>query len=106
MNRNEDYSPATRALHVDRDFETGHGVAPAISQSVTYFADDAADFAHKAEEPLYDGFYARHGNATSSRIATSSPSSLPSITPPVSTMKKSCPAQSARAKLRSRVTPG
>lgn len=69
MRKNSEYAAATRALHVDREMETNCGVAPAIAQSVTYFADDAADFAVKAEEPLNDQFYARHGNVTSSRIA-------------------------------------
>jgi methionine-gamma-lyase len=69
MQRNRQYAPATRALHSDRDYEGNHGLAPIISQSVTCYADDAADFAFKAEEPLNDQFYARHGNPTSSRIA-------------------------------------
>ena len=64
-----DLNPATMALHVDRDLECNHGIAPPIMQSVTYFADDDADFAFKAEEPLHDLFYARHGNPTCSRIA-------------------------------------
>ena len=69
MKKNSTYAAATRALHVDRDLEVNRGIAPAIAQSVTYYADDAADFAVKAEEPLNDQFYARHGNVTSSRIA-------------------------------------
>ncbi|MGY4177771.1 cystathionine beta-lyase/cystathionine gamma-synthase [Bradyrhizobium sp. USDA 4518] len=69
MLRNKTYAPSTRALHIDRNLEANHGVAPAITQSVTYYADDSSDFARKAEEPLNDQFYARHGNVTSSRIA-------------------------------------
>ena len=69
MVRNRGLAPGTRALHADRSFESNHGIAPPIAQSVTYFADDATDFAFKAEEPLNDQFYARHGNVTSSRIA-------------------------------------
>ncbi|GEC57147.1 cystathionine beta-lyase/cystathionine gamma-synthase [Bradyrhizobium elkanii] len=52
-----------------RDLEANHGVAPAVTQSVTYYADDSSDFARKAEERLNDQFCARHGNLTSSRIA-------------------------------------
>lgn len=62
-------TPASIALHVDRDLENHHGIAPPITQSVTYFSDDNADFAFRAKEPLHDTFYARHGNPTSSRIA-------------------------------------
>ncbi|MGF6770513.1 cystathionine beta-lyase/cystathionine gamma-synthase [Paraburkholderia sp. GAS199] len=65
----EGFSPATRALHIDRALEPGTGVAPAIMQSVTYFSEDGADFANKATEPLKDIFYARHGNPTASRAA-------------------------------------
>ncbi len=63
------FSPATRALHFDRALEPGTGVAPAIMQSATYFADESEDFVRKAKEPLNDHFYARHGNPTSSRAA-------------------------------------
>ena len=38
-------------------------------QSVTHFADGPEDFARRATDPLFDEFYARHGNPTSSRIA-------------------------------------
>ncbi len=63
------HSAQTRALHADRDLEAGSGIAPAIEQSVTHAATDAADFARRATDPLHDHFYARHGNPTSSRIA-------------------------------------
>lgn len=69
MKKPVDRAPETVALHADRQFEKNSGIAPAIMQSVTYFADDADDFAVKAEEPLNDKFYARHGNETSSRVA-------------------------------------
>ena len=59
----------TRALHADRHLDNSFGIAPAIEQSVTYFATDEKDFADKATEPLFDHFYARHGNPTSSRVA-------------------------------------
>jgi methionine-gamma-lyase len=49
--------------------DPGTGVAPAIQQSVTHYAESGEDFAHKASEPLNDQFYARHGNPTASRIA-------------------------------------
>ena len=62
-------APPTVALHADRPPESNRGIAPPIAQSVTYFADDASDFAERAERPLHDHFYARHGNPTSSRIA-------------------------------------
>ncbi|MEO1234285.1 MAG: PLP-dependent aspartate aminotransferase family protein, partial [Myxococcota bacterium] len=67
--RSDTSKPSTIALHADRHLETNHGIAPPISQSVTYFADDAGDFAYRATEPLFDAFYGRHGNPTSSRIA-------------------------------------
>jgi methionine-gamma-lyase len=63
------FSPATRALHIDRHLEPGTGVAPAIMQSVIYFSEDGPDFAIKATEPLNDMFYTRHGNQTASRAA-------------------------------------
>jgi methionine-gamma-lyase len=63
------FGPGTRALHLDRAMDPGTGVAPAIQQSVTHFAESRDDFARKASEPLNDQFYARHGNPTSSRIA-------------------------------------
>lgn len=59
----------TKALHADRDLESDRGIAPPIAQSVTYFADDEKDFAEKATDPMFDHFYARHGNPTSSRVA-------------------------------------
>ena len=62
-------SAQTRALHADRDLDSGTGVAPAIEQSVTHSAHGAEDFAQRASERLHDEFYARHGNPTSSRIA-------------------------------------
>ena len=37
--------------------------------SVTHVADGPDDFVRRAMDPLHDGFYTRHGNATSSRIA-------------------------------------
>jgi methionine-gamma-lyase len=49
--------------------DAGSGVGPAIHQSVTHFTTSAEEFSIKAEEPLNDQFYARHGNPTSSRIA-------------------------------------
>ena len=67
--KNDTVAPATIALHADREFELLHGIAPPIAQSVTYYADDDADFARGSEQPLNDRFYARHGNPTSSRIA-------------------------------------
>ncbi|WP_224101183.1 MULTISPECIES: trans-sulfuration enzyme family protein [Paraburkholderia] len=63
------FSPATRALHIDKHLEPGTGVAPAIMQSVTYVSEDGPDFALKATEPHNDVFYARHGNQTASRAA-------------------------------------
>ena len=63
------HSLTTTALHADRSLEAASGIAPPIMQSVTYRADDAEDFARRATDPLYDEFYARHGNPTSSRIA-------------------------------------
>ena len=59
----------TVALHCDREMEANHGIAPPIAQSVTYFADNEEDFVRKATDPLFDSFYARHGNPTSSRAA-------------------------------------
>ena len=64
-----DLSLATTALHGDRHLAEGDGIAPPIMQSVTHAAADAEAFAHKATAPLYDQFYARHGNRTASRIA-------------------------------------
>lgn len=69
INSFDRFGPATRALHVDRYMDPGTGVAPAIQQSVTHYAESGEDFAHKASEPLNDQFYARHGNPTASRIA-------------------------------------
>lgn len=63
------HAPETMALHADRIFEVNHCIAPPLFQSVTHFADDEADFAKKASEPLDDHFYARHGNPNFSRIA-------------------------------------
>ncbi len=65
----EKHSLTTTALHADRSLETASGIAPPIMQSVTHRADGAEDFARRATDPLYDEFYARHGNPTSSRIA-------------------------------------
>lgn len=65
----EGFSPATRALHLDRVLEPGTSVAPAIMQGVTYYSHDGDDFAINATEPLNDKFYGRHGNQTSSRAA-------------------------------------
>jgi methionine-gamma-lyase len=62
-------APGTRALCADRKLATGSGVAPEIAQSSTYAAQDAADFARRAEEPLASDFYTRHGDPTSARIA-------------------------------------
>ncbi len=62
-------SPATVALHADGAFRTDHAVSPPICQSVTYLADDAHDFAHKAVEPHNSEFYGRHGNPTATRLA-------------------------------------
>lgn len=59
----------TIALHADRHFATDNGIAPAINQSATFFANDEQDFANRATEPLFDHFYARHGNPTSARVA-------------------------------------
>jgi len=70
--KNRSYSqfgPGTRALHVDREMDPGSGVAPAIQQSVTHFAESGEEFSLKASEPLNDQFYARHGNPTASRLA-------------------------------------
>lgn len=61
--------PATKALHVDHSIENGAAVSPPIHQSVSYLTENAEDFRHKAQEPLNDSFYARHGTPTSSRIA-------------------------------------
>lgn len=61
--------PATKALHVDHSIENGLAVAPPIHQSVTYLTESAEDFLYKAQDPLNDKFYARHGTPTSSRIA-------------------------------------
>jgi cystathionine beta-lyase/cystathionine gamma-synthase len=69
INSFDRFGPATRALHVDRYMDPGTGVAPAIQQSVTHWAESGEDFARKASEPLHDQFYARHGNPTASRIA-------------------------------------
>lgn len=59
----------TIALHADRNFATDQGIAPPIHQSATYFAIDEQDFSHRATEPLFDHFYARHGNPNNSRVA-------------------------------------
>ncbi len=65
----KNYSPATVALHADEAFRTDQAVSPPICQSVTYLADGAQDFAHKAVEPHNSEFYGRHGNPTATRLA-------------------------------------
>ncbi len=67
--KHRQYDRQTTALHCDREMEVNHGLAPPIAQSVTYFADDEQDFARRATDPMFDSFYARHGNPTSSRVA-------------------------------------
>lgn len=69
VSNEQSYDFATRALHGDRDMDSGTNVAPSLHQSVTHFATSGEDFAFKASEPLNDQFYARHGNPTTSRLA-------------------------------------
>lgn len=65
----DNIKPATIALHVDHNIESGPAVSPPIHQSVTYLTESAEDFSDKAQAPLNDMFYARHGTPTSSRVA-------------------------------------
>ena len=66
---NKKVSLSTTALHADRSLGHDDGIAPAIMMSVTHAADGPQDFARRATDPLFDEFYTRHGNPTSSRIA-------------------------------------
>ena len=61
--------PPTTALHADRELEQSDSIAPPIMHSVTHVADGPEDFARRATDPLYDGFYTRHGNPTTARVA-------------------------------------
>lgn len=63
------YHPATVALHSDHALISDQAVSPPICQSVTYFSDGPRDFADKAVTPHHSGFYGRHGNPTSARLA-------------------------------------
>ncbi len=65
----DEMSLSTIALHADRSLADDDGVAPPIMMSVTHVAEGPEDFARRASEPLFDGFYTRHGNLTSARIA-------------------------------------
>lgn len=72
MTRNVPFSyrnQATIALHGDQHIEDDNAVSPALHQSVTYYAENADEFAANAKEPFNNHFYARHGNKTTSRIA-------------------------------------
>ena len=52
----DQFGPGNRALHVDRGIDPGSGVASAVQQSVTHYAESGDDFALKASEPLNDQF--------------------------------------------------
>ncbi len=56
-------------LHADEALHEGSSVAPAIPWSATFTAEDPADFAAMASEPMHPRYYTRYGNPLHARVA-------------------------------------
>ena len=58
----------TRVLHGDAAYATDASVVAPIHYTATFAAQDAADFAQRANTPRHPGFYTRYGNPVHERV--------------------------------------
>ena len=60
----------TNVLHGDRIFNTDSSVAPPITYTTTFKAEDAEEFAVMASEAMHQRYYTRYGNPLHQRVAS------------------------------------